>query len=94
MGHSYKSDAPACPRRTAAITVLLVLAGLSSCGETTPGAGTAPATAPDELREPPVFASANGVLDLLVIAKAAPILQFAPYQSTGWVYRNLPPHKQ
>jgi FtsP/CotA-like multicopper oxidase with cupredoxin domain len=40
----------------------------------------------DELREPPVFASVRGVLDLLVIAKAATITQFSPYQPTGWVY--------
>ena len=32
------------------------------------------------------MSSANGVLDLLVIAKPVVITQFAPYQPTGWVY--------
>jgi len=40
----------------------------------------------DELREPPVLASVRGVLDILVIAKAATITQFLPYRPTGWVY--------
>ena len=89
MAHSYNSNATARPRRAAAIAMMLMLAGLSACGETTPVAGSSPVAA-DELREPSVFASAGGVLDLLVIAKSAPLLQFAPWQSTGWVYEICP----
>jgi L-ascorbate oxidase len=48
--------------------------------------------------DPPVFASANGVLDLLMIAQAAPIpsISFTPPQGgavihpTGWVYQICP----
>ena len=42
------------------------------------------------MREPRVFSSVDGVLDLLVIAKPAVIAQFAPYQPTGWVYEICP----
>src|SRR5215472_975177 len=48
--------------------------------------------------DPPVFASANGVLDLLMIAKPAPIpsISFTPphggkvINPTGWVYEICP----
>jgi FtsP/CotA-like multicopper oxidase with cupredoxin domain len=40
----------------------------------------------DELREPPVISSVDGVLDLLMIAKSATIAQFTPYEPTGSVY--------
>lgn len=46
--------------------------------------GTAPA--PDELREPAAVGSINGIMDLLVIAKAEKIAQFSPYQASGLVY--------
>jgi FtsP/CotA-like multicopper oxidase with cupredoxin domain len=85
MGHSRKDNALGSPSRTAALATLLVLAGASSCDKTTPVAAP-PTAAVDELREPPVFASAHGVLDLLVIAKATTLSQFSPYQPTGWVY--------
>jgi len=89
MTHSNKGNAPASRRRIGALAILLVLTELSSCSERTPVAGT-PIPAADELREPPVFASANGVLDLLVIARAAPLFQFAPYRPTAWVYEICP----
>jgi L-ascorbate oxidase len=44
------------------------------------------APAVDELVEPPVISSSDGVLDLLVIAKAAVITQFTPYEPMGLVY--------
>lgn len=76
---------------------LLALAALSSCNDSIPVAVTpmpvpgAPIPAAgDELREPEVLSAVHGVLDLLVVAKAAPIAQFAPYHATGWVYEICP----
>ncbi len=40
----------------------------------------------DGLPEPRVLASKNGVLDIVMIAKAAPITTMAPYTPNGWVY--------
>ena len=48
--------------------------------------GRIPAAHSAELAEPPVLASSNGVLDLLVVARAAPVVGFAPYATTGWVF--------
>ncbi len=45
------------------------------------------ARAGENLAEPPVFASKNGVLDLLLIAEAAPITTLSPFAPTGWVYQ-------
>ena len=66
---------------------------MSSCGQTntTPQGPPVPVpVATDELREPPVFSSVDGTLDLLIVAKPAVITQFAPYQPTGWVYEVCP----
>ncbi|WP_084143778.1 multicopper oxidase domain-containing protein [Methylocapsa acidiphila] len=68
------------------------LAAISACGAIL-AALTDPAAA-DAFVEPPVFASANGVLDLLMIAKARPIPALsltppgggAPVHPTGWIY--------
>lgn len=49
--------------------------------------GGPPARADSNLVEPPVFASRNGVLDLLLIAEPAPITTMAPFAPTGWVYK-------
>jgi FtsP/CotA-like multicopper oxidase with cupredoxin domain len=71
------------------VALLLLFAALASCNESAPLSQVAQppaAAAPDELRDPPVLTAANGVLDLLVIAKPSLIEQFAPYQTTGWVY--------
>ncbi len=38
-----------------------------------------------ELAEPPVFASIDHVLDLLIVAKPEPV-NLAPFRFTGWVY--------
>lgn len=43
----------------------------------------------NELREPPVFASSSGVLDLLMVAKAAPAT-FGEMRTTAWVYEVCP----
>jgi L-ascorbate oxidase len=66
---------------------LLILAGCGADAPTTAAnpTPTVPAAA-DELVEPPVLSSSNGVIDLLMIAKAAPLGQFAPYSPTGFVY--------
>src|ERR1700722_3078820 len=72
---------------------VILFAALASCGgnSSTLDPGAAPIWgAADELREPQVFSSVDGVLDLLVIAKPAVITQFAPYQPTGWVYEICP----
>jgi L-ascorbate oxidase len=71
----------------------LIMSGAATSCDTGPVTGstgdraspTVPAAA-DELREPPVVSSVDGILDLLVIAKAATITQFASYQPTGLVY--------
>jgi len=39
-----------------------------------------------ELQEPPVFESVNGVLDILMVAKAASVPTLTPFVPTGWVY--------
>jgi len=39
-----------------------------------------------ELQEPPVLESVNGVLDILMVAKAASVPTLAPFTPTGWVY--------
>jgi len=70
----------------AGTAIALALTALSACDEAAAPAPVAPATA-DELREPPVLSSTHGVLDLLVIAKATPVPQFAPYQATAWAYQ-------
>lgn len=44
---------------------------------------------PNELREPPVFSGANGVLDLLMIAKPAPV-SFGETRATAWIYEICP----
>ena len=44
------------------------------------------AIAGGDLQEPPVLASRNGVLDLLLVTRAAPITTLAPFAPTGWVY--------
>lgn len=59
------------------------------------GVGTAAA---DTLRDPPVFASRDGVLDMMMVAMAQPIpsIAFQPPNSsavihpTGWVYQVCP----
>src|SRR5579864_7950372 len=58
--------------------------------------GLATATA-DPLVEPPVFASQNGVLDIMMVAMPQPIptISFAPpgggsINPTGWVYQVCP----
>jgi len=66
--------------------IALALTALNACDETAPPVTAAPSAA-DELREPPVFASTHGVLDLLIIAKATPVPQFAPYQASAWAYQ-------
>ena len=42
-----------------------------------------------ELAEPPVFASHDGVLDLLIVATTEQI-RFSPVRATGWVYEICP----
>ena len=59
----------------AAVILFVSLAGA-------PGGGAA-ATA--ELAEPPVFASINHVLDLLIVARPEPV-DLDPFRVTGWVY--------
>src|SRR5262249_2614624 len=57
-----------------------------------------PAARSDSLLEPPVFESSNGVLDVLIIAKAKPVqaISFKPQGNgelinpTGWVYEVCP----
>jgi FtsP/CotA-like multicopper oxidase with cupredoxin domain len=75
-------------RRTCARLALpgALCACLIACGQVavTPQSGLP--RAPDELREPATISSANGLLDLLVIAKAEKIAQFLPYQPSGLVY--------
>src|SRR5579862_8986108 len=44
------------------------------------------ARAGTSLTEPPIFASKNGILDLLLVAEPAPITTMAPFAPTGWVY--------
>jgi L-ascorbate oxidase len=61
-------------------------AGLIACGQVAVTSQSGTTAAPDELREPATISSSNGILDLLVIAKAEKIAQFAPYQATGLVY--------
>jgi L-ascorbate oxidase len=39
-----------------------------------------------ELREPQTLASHQGVLDLLMVARASPITTFMPFRPTGWIY--------
>jgi L-ascorbate oxidase len=39
-----------------------------------------------ELRNPPELDSLNGVLDVLMVAKAASVPSLAPFVPTGWVY--------
>jgi FtsP/CotA-like multicopper oxidase with cupredoxin domain len=41
----------------------------------------------DELKEPTLFQSVGGVLDLLMIAHEVPVAAFAPSQSLGWAYQ-------
>src|ERR1700722_10994657 len=75
-----------------AVFCLIMLGATASC-DTGPATGSTgslaspsvPAAA-DELREPPVISSVDGVLDLLVIAKSATIAQLTPYQPMGMVY--------
>jgi L-ascorbate oxidase len=72
-----------------AVMYAFAVVSITSCDRSNHEAVTAEtwgAFAPDELRDPPVIASTNGVLDLLVIAKSAVIPQFAPYVVSGWVY--------
>lgn len=64
---------------------------LASCHDYTSGASGSAASpgvsaSADELREPPVLSSVDGVLDLLMIAKAAPLPQFGPNSTIGLVY--------
>jgi L-ascorbate oxidase len=40
-----------------------------------------------ELQEPPVLDSINGVLDILMVAKAASVPALAPFDPTGWVFQ-------
>jgi hypothetical protein len=42
-----------------------------------------------ELTDPPVFASAGGVLDLVIVATTEPI-RFSPFHATGWIYHVCP----
>jgi FtsP/CotA-like multicopper oxidase with cupredoxin domain len=60
----------------------------------TPGLFAATARA-DELVEPRVLSSKNGVLDLLMIAKTSAITTMAPYTPSGWAYEicELPSEK-
>jgi FtsP/CotA-like multicopper oxidase with cupredoxin domain len=46
--------------------------------------------AADELREPLALVSQNGLLDVLMVAHAAPVAVFAPFQAPGWVYTICP----
>lgn len=69
-----------------ALTSAVVLLLIASCESSIQPAAIPVPVAADELREPAVVASSNGVLDLLIVAKAAVIPQFAPYVATGWVY--------
>ncbi|SFK12029.1 multicopper oxidase family protein [Methylocapsa palsarum] len=48
--------------------------------------GSAPAALAGDLAEPPVLASKNGALNLLMVARAAPISTFPDYSATGWVF--------
>ena len=68
---------------------LVLLAALAACGGS--DSTSAPATAaPDELREPLVLSSKGGLLDVLMVAQAAPVSNFSPYKTTGWVYVICP----
>src|SRR5262245_36360061 len=74
--------ARACWRRGAVISLIATSAGFSS------------AAAAADFVDPPVFTSTNGVLDIMMIAKAKPIqeITFTPpgrgtaVHPTGWVY--------
>ena len=44
----------------------------------------------DPLPEPRVFTSTSGVLDILMVARAAPIRTFPFFEPTGWVYDICP----
>ncbi len=89
----FTSSLPALARYTVwrSVWPAALLACLAACGQVniTAQSGAPPTGSPaslDELREPPVFNSTQGILDLLVIAKAATITQFAPHAPTGLVY--------
>jgi len=43
-----------------------------------------------ELQEPPMLESVNGVLDILMVAKSAPVPALAPLAPNGWVYEICP----
>jgi L-ascorbate oxidase len=71
------------------IIVIILGATLAACGGSETHSSPVPA-ASDELREPIVLSSKNGVLDVLMVAKAAPVSNFSPYRATGWVYVICP----
>jgi L-ascorbate oxidase len=75
-----------CLRAACLVALLATLASCGGASTNTVSVGPAVPAATDELREPPVLTAVDGVLDLLVIAKAAVLTQFAPYRPTGWVY--------
>jgi L-ascorbate oxidase len=76
-------------RCSSAACLVALFAVLASCGgasSNSDAVGPVVPLATHELREPPVLTAVDGVLDLLVIAKATALTQFAPYRATGWVY--------
>lgn len=69
-----------------AIFLLVVAVGLFASAQASLAADNRPS---NELREPPVFSSSDGVLDLLMIARAAPA-SFGDMRTTAWVYEICP----
>jgi L-ascorbate oxidase len=69
-------------RKSAAALMLLGLAALA-------GAGSASADGTASFQDPPLFASTNGVLDLLMIAQPQTVTAFTGpgFAPTGWVYQ-------
>jgi L-ascorbate oxidase len=71
---------------TRAILLSLTLA-INGCGGGGSSSDLPPlSTASDELKEPKVLSSSGGQLDVLMVAHAASVNAFSPYQTTGWVY--------
>jgi len=63
----------------AAMRLRRVLASVAFCFST----GMAGAA---DLREPITLQSRNGILDILLVAKAAALASLAPFSPTGWIY--------
>ena len=64
----------------------LLAAGLISCDGAEHREISATASDANELREPTVVASTQGVLDVLMIARPATVAQLAPLSPTALVY--------